>query len=534
MKNMSFFKSVVFALLSLIFSFGIERIAAQEDSLMQQLEGLSKREQVIHLLKRSEKFRFQYPEKSRNVAKKAMVVAEKNDDDSLRMIAYRGYGLAQKTIGNYDSSFFYYDKAFDIAKELEDSLCQGTIFRLRGTTFRRKGEIDLAFESYYAAARIFELLKDTLELVKSYNDMGVLYNGGLYADFSKALANFKKCAAVIEQLKDTNMLSILYPNMAYAYQGLAQYDSAIYYLGIIIDWNKNNNNLASSVIDLRVLSTIYQKKGELDNALNTSLEGLEIARQLNDNQSLIEALQNTCYIYLELKQAEKALPLARESLKLSLKVNSNHRRLFSYQYLYRSFELTKNLDSAFYYIKIYATEKDTMTSANLTRKLAEMETKYETEKKDIEIQLLTAEQELSQQELNRKQQQQISLIIIFSFLIVLAGYFVYSNRQKHRLKEEVLRNQVASMQDQVWRLTRNDPGKSEVTLQKLNEQLINPLTSREMEVLELILQNAPNPEIAEKLFISINTVKFHLKNLYEKLDVENRRQAVQLIIKSSS
>jgi LuxR family maltose regulon positive regulatory protein len=57
--------------------------------------------------------------------------------------------------------------------------------------------------------------------------------------------------------------------------------------------------------------------------------------------------------------------------------------------------------------------------------------------------------------------------------------------------------------------------------------LIEPLTDREREVLGLMAQGLSNPEIARKLFISVTTVKTHAKNIYGKLNVKNRFQAVQ-------
>jgi len=57
-------------------------------------------------------------------------------------------------------------------------------------------------------------------------------------------------------------------------------------------------------------------------------------------------------------------------------------------------------------------------------------------------------------------------------------------------------------------------------------KMIEPLSERELEVLRLIAQGLSNQEIAQRLFLSINTVKWHTSNIYGKLEVKNRTQAV--------
>ncbi|ASS49716.1 MAG: helix-turn-helix transcriptional regulator [Candidatus Fluviicola riflensis] len=64
---------------------------------------------------------------------------------------------------------------------------------------------------------------------------------------------------------------------------------------------------------------------------------------------------------------------------------------------------------------------------------------------------------------------------------------------------------------------------------QLNETTLNELgiSKRELEVLELMAQGCSNQEIANRLFVSLNTVKTHSSRLFEKLDVSRRTQAIE-------
>lgn len=65
---------------------------------------------------------------------------------------------------------------------------------------------------------------------------------------------------------------------------------------------------------------------------------------------------------------------------------------------------------------------------------------------------------------------------------------------------------------------------------KRNQKAIDELglSKRELEVLELIAEGLSNNEIAERLFVSLNTIKTHSSKLFEKMEVKRRTQAVEL------
>lgn len=68
----------------------------------------------------------------------------------------------------------------------------------------------------------------------------------------------------------------------------------------------------------------------------------------------------------------------------------------------------------------------------------------------------------------------------------------------------------------------------------LTPSALDVLTEREREVLDLLAEGLTNSQIAEKLFISANTVKRHLKSVFEKLEVSNRAAAAALVVRQSA
>jgi LuxR family maltose regulon positive regulatory protein len=74
--------------------------------------------------------------------------------------------------------------------------------------------------------------------------------------------------------------------------------------------------------------------------------------------------------------------------------------------------------------------------------------------------------------------------------------------------------------------TSSNPSAAPSTIESSKAEMVEPLTSRELEVLRLIAQGLSNREIGERLFIAVSTVKGHNQNIYSKLQVHRRTEAV--------
>ena len=152
--------------------------------------------------------------------------------------------------------------------------------------------------------------------------------------------------------------------------------------------------------------------------------------------------------------------------------------------------------------------------------------------KENEVDRLNKENELNALILDQKRIQQQIYIVGSLVLIIALIYVIATQRQKSRLREQLLKSELAELRTEIKALIGKYEGNLDISLPDLNQQLITPLSEREYDVFKLIFSQKTNSEIAEELFVSINTVKTHLKNLYGKLGVSNRKEALSFVLKS--
>ena len=134
------------------------------------------------------------------------------------------------------------------------------------------------------------------------------------------------------------------------------------------------------------------------------------------------------------------------------------------------------------------------------------------------------------------------VLLAIIILSIASTILIYQTlKQKRQLAEATFKNQISTKVKEVEalksRLTAAMNQQKEVisipSFADLLEIIDSPLTKKEYDVLVDVSAGLTNREIAEKQYISTNTVKFHLKNIYSKLDVNNRKEAVNLVLQES-
>jgi DNA-binding CsgD family transcriptional regulator len=103
---------------------------------------------------------------------------------------------------------------------------------------------------------------------------------------------------------------------------------------------------------------------------------------------------------------------------------------------------------------------------------------------------------------------------IIALLFLFFGIWIANKITDPKIKTVIIEKEIRITQTENFIL-------NEAALQELK------ISKRELEVLTLMAEGLSNQEIAERLFVSLNTIKTHSSNLFEKLDVKRRTQAIE-------
>jgi ATP/maltotriose-dependent transcriptional regulator MalT len=257
---------------------------------------------------------------------------------------------------------------------------------------------------------------------------------------------------------------------------------------------------------------------------------------------MIENLILLSEAHFQTGDLQKSEQYVMKAVKISKEAGSLPDLVDSYRQLSKIFRKQNDLSAAFEYLQMYTVLNDSLRKIRNVEELQSLEARYQTKKKEAEIEMLTLENQLASSELERKKAVQTRLIILLLLLAMCSAFLWFWMRTKRKLGELHFRQEmqrkndmIDGLQQQLDQILSSKPDKtggSLIGMEELNQLIQFPLSEREYDVLVCVAEGHTNVETSEKLFISQNTVKFHLKNIYNKLDVSNRVQALNMMQKN--
>lgn len=403
-------------------------------------------------------------------------------DDSLT-IAKLQYEYAQflDDEGQYEIASELFKQALETVISLDNDSAIAKIANYLGNEYAMLGNFTLSNEAYIRALESAqkngdagEIAKISMNLASNYNftgdyDKAITY--GLYALKTKETANnlTRICyhyVAVGNIFKETNNIDKWNEYTMKAYkmkdiEGCSNIgDIAKIYnsLGGIAEQRNELDKALAYYDTLQIISTeagfyqgistaltnsadIYKQKGDYPKALSMALE----AEQYFDGNPYERIFNNNfkAELYQEMNKPEKGLELAKENFGISEIEYYSTEKLKCLELLYSLNAALSNFPEALAWGDSARAFESKLRNEEIIKSLEELETKYQTEKKEQQIELLTAENEIK----NQRIQLGIILLVVL-ILVVLLILYIYRVRRKEAeliqndLQQQVLRSQM--------------------------------------------------------------------------------------------
>ena len=441
----------------------------------------------------------------------------------VRLQAIQYLGLIRMYNYRFEESNSLFRRAFALTSYLSEGEygILGQLHLDAGRNFNWQSAYDSALSSFFKSKDFFELAQDKNGIAKSFNAIAIItiqYNN----DPEKALRYFTSAMQLHQEAGDTTYVARVMQNIGQLYNLLGKNDSAVYFL-------RKSNNIIANAQDLRslaignnILGAIFFDMSELDSSENYYKKAIALDIQ---NQDSVGLMDDYCRLSKTLLAKENFSEAERYALLAFNHAKNIYPKMESAETLSNIYEAQQEFRDALSYFKAFKLHTDSVKREDQQKAIDELQTKYETAEKEKEILRANAE-------IQEKERFQLFLIVLSLVVIVSAITILYTQRQKNILKEKALQAELSELRVEIKTLIGKYEGTLDVELDELNAKLVNPLSEREYDVFKQIYSQKTNSEIADELFVSINTVKTHLKNLYTKLGVSNRKEALNLVLGS--
>ncbi len=440
--------------------------------------------------------------------------------------SYANAAYCLTVLGLHEKAIEYDQLSYNYAYLIKDSSQMAVTTSNIAINYRHQGNYDLSLKHFEEAYSIDRKLKDSIGIGYDLNSLAVLFNE--WKKYDQALKYFEESMTIMKKANLKKEMATRYSNITQVYLATNNILEAERNISKAIAIDRQSKDSMSLAKHINQLGVIFEKKGSYEVAIDYHLQSLKVHEKYNTRRQIAISHRLLAQAYLKLEQSEKTLAHLDKGIEVAGSNRFLHElmNLFSLKETYSNF--IGDISGAKMYQEQYHIIKDSIYSINNSNRLQKIELENELSKKEIEIvnQKTIATDSLNEQEANNKQFI-IWLITGFTVVAFLLLYFIRVRRSKN---EAVHQNEIALLQGKLEALIKNDPESFNIKIKDINGQLDNPLSEKEFEVVKFIFTKKSNVEIGTELELSVNTIKYHFKNIYKKFGVSNRKEALQFLL----
>jgi tetratricopeptide (TPR) repeat protein len=392
-----------------------------------------------------EKFYLGQYNESLNFAFAALKVAEEIKDEGLISECCGSIGIVYKNQGKYPEALEYYERALNLAIEIQDTAWIAACYANAGNVYRRLGNFTKALDYHLKAYQVFEKSGEERRMAIGLMNIGNLYED--QKDNNLALEYYSRALKMSYNTEDHKRIAECLLNIGNIYSGRGNYSIAREYYEKSLKIHNEQGFIYTLDDCYRSIGNSFETEGNSDKALEYFDKALELAEKEDDKSTLSEVNGSIASIYIRKKEFKKGYEFALNSLNIAKKSSDLNNIKNAFALLSEALEGLNDTKGSLEYFKQFSSIKDSLFNSEKYRSIKEIEAKYELEKKEQQLALLTEKNQVQLLIISRRNRVMIASGIAI-ILIILIGYILIRNsrlKSRHQaieLEQKLLRSQM--------------------------------------------------------------------------------------------
>ena len=348
---------------------------------------------------------------------KASKLAEDIGNKYLEASVHLRYGNFYNITGDFENAIHHINKAKEICEKENYHKGIGNAYNNLGNTYEKQGKYNEAMDCLIKALNIYESMSDSLGMAKSLLNLGLLYSR--QEDYKKSLELYNKSLEIRKKINDKEGIALLYNNIAIVNYYLNDFDNVRSYFEKAYNIYVELGNLRRQLMALSNIAEVHVMIGQKEKALATYLKILDLEIELGHKAELAQTHFQIGSLYESREDFENAKKHYSLTIKIAKEIGSLVDTRDAYGQLMEIYKVEKNFEKALWYNEMYLALNDSIFNAEKSRQIKEIETQYETKKKEQQIKNLENEQLISVLKIKKQR------IFAFSFLMGFISIFIF-------------------------------------------------------------------------------------------------------------
>jgi signal transduction histidine kinase len=346
---------------------------------------------------------------------KALIIRTEIGDSYGIAASNNNLGNAYSDLGNFDKALSFYEIARTIDEKNKDKKSLTFVYNNIGSAYAEKGELKKAIDYIYKSLKLKEELGNLKGAANSANNIAVIYK--MQGNLQEALNYNRKSLQYREQIKDSIGMGYSYSNIALAYRNLNELKACEENNIKAIKIFKAIGHKKGIAVIYNNLGSLYKTNNELTKSLSAFNDGLAIWEDIQDQKGLATAYTSLGSVYGKLNKYPEAESYFTKAEALSKSVGGFELLMETYDVMSVYYQDKGDFRTALKYHQLLTDAKDSLRGKESIAALADTKTKYETEKKEAENQLLVKENSIKTLENDSKQK---TIFILIGGIVVAA------------------------------------------------------------------------------------------------------------------